>query len=76
MPVIRRFSTCAIVMNTRDHNPPHFHIRMNDGREVLVEIGSLQLLTATVARREILEALAWARENDILLTEKFKEYNP
>jgi hypothetical protein len=49
---------------------------MNDGREALIEIGSLKLLTAGVARREILEVLAWARENIVLLTNKFKEYNP
>jgi len=76
MPIIHRFANCAIVINPREHNPPHFHIRMNDGREVLVEIGSLELLTATVARREILDALAWAEKNCILLAEKFKEYNP
>jgi len=49
---------------------------MNDGREVLVEIGSLELLTATVTRREILEGIAWAKKNSFLLSEKFKEYNP
>jgi hypothetical protein len=49
---------------------------MNNGREALVEIGSLALLTSNVARREITEALEWARGNTVLLTNKFKEYNP
>jgi hypothetical protein len=76
MPVIFRFFNCAIFINPREHNPPHFHIRMNDGREVLVEIATLEFLSSSVARREILEALAWAGNNRALLAEKFKEYNP
>jgi len=51
MPVIHRFFNCAIFINPREHNPPHFHIRMNDGREVLVEIATLELLSSAVARR-------------------------
>lgn len=76
MPVIHRFFNCAIFLNPREHNPPHFHIRMNDGREVLVEIATLELLSSAVARREIPEALAWSENNRALLAEKFREYNP
>lgn len=76
MPVIFRFFNCAIFINLREHNPPHFHIRMNDGREVLVEIVTLELLPSSVARREISEALVWAENNRALLAVKFKEYNP
>ena len=35
-----------------------------------------QILTATVTRREIIDALAWAEKNCIILADKFKEYNP
>jgi Domain of unknown function (DUF4160) len=76
MPVIHRFFNCAIFVNPREHNPPHFHVRMNNGREALVDIGTLELLSSAVARREISKALAWAGSNRALLAEKFKEYNP
>jgi uncharacterized protein DUF4160 len=76
MPAIYRFRSCAIFINPREHNPPHFHIRMNDGREVLVEIGTMIVLSSAVAHREIVEALRWAKENSALLTAKFEEYNP
>lgn len=33
MPTVARFSSCKIAMYAADHNPPHFHIRMSDGRE-------------------------------------------
>ncbi|WP_298437367.1 DUF4160 domain-containing protein [Geobacter sp.] len=53
MPVLHRFFNCAIFVNPREHNPPHFHIRMNDGREALVGIDGLEMLSAGIARREI-----------------------
>jgi Domain of unknown function (DUF4160) len=76
MPVLIRFFNCAIFINPREHNPPHFHIRMNDGREVLVEIETLAIHSAEVSRRAIREALDWAAANRDFLIEKFKEYNP
>ena len=76
MPVIQRFFACVIYMNPREHNPPHFHVRTNDGREALVDIATLELLSSGVARREIVEALSWAAANRELLMAKFKEYNP
>ena len=76
MPVIIRFFNCTIYVNAREHNPPHFHIRMNDGREVLVEIETLEILSSGVPRREVRKALEWAMTNRDLLLDKFKEYNP
>lgn len=75
MPIIQRFIACAIYVNARDHNPPHFHVRMSDGREAFVEIESLEVHSKDVSRRELREALLWAEKNRGLLMEKFKEYN-
>ncbi len=76
MPLIIRFLNCAIYVNTRDHNPPHFHIRTNDGRDALVEIETMAIVSHRVSRREVKEALEWANNNRSLLSVKFKEYNP
>ena len=76
MPLIQRFLNCAIYINTRDHNPPHFHVRTNDGRDALVEIGTFKIRSHDVARRDINDALKWASEHYDLLLAKFKEYNP
>jgi len=76
MPLIQRFLNCAIYINTRDHNPPHFHVRMSDGREVWVDIMTLEILTHGVSRRELKDALEWAENNRELLMARFKEYNP
>ena len=76
MPLIQRFLNCAIFVNTRDHNPPHFHVRMSDGREALVGIADLEILSHDVSKREIKDALNWAANNKDLLSAKFKEFNP
>lgn len=76
MPVIYRFLSCVVYINTRDHNPPHFHIRMNDGRDALVEIETMEILSHGISQREIKEALNWAADNRDMLIAKFREYNP
>jgi len=40
-------------MYAGDHLPPHFHIRLQDGREALVEIASLSMLYGRIARRQL-----------------------
>ena len=49
---------------------------MSDKREVLVNIMTHELLTHTVNKREITEALLWAAANRELLIAKFYEFNP
>ncbi|ACO79878.1 hypothetical protein AvCA_37330 [Azotobacter vinelandii CA] len=49
---------------------------MQDGRETLVEIASLSVLSGRIARRELAAALAWAAENQALLSAKWEELNP
>ena len=39
MPLIKRFAHCQIRINLKDHAPPHFHVLMRDGREVLIVKG-------------------------------------
>jgi len=63
-------------MYAGDHLPPHFHIRLQDGREALVEIASLSVLYGRIAHRQLAEALAWAAENQAHLRAKWEELNP
>ena len=73
MPVIKRFKNCAIRINFKDHAPPHFHIVMNDGREVWVKIDTLEIIYGKLAMREVAEALAWAATQQTFLLAKFEE---
>ncbi|MFC0710336.1 DUF4160 domain-containing protein [Azorhizophilus paspali] len=76
MPTIKRLPTCTITLYAGDYLPPHFHVRMQDGRETLVEIATLSVLSGRIARRELAAALAWATENQALLSAKWEELNP
>lgn len=76
MPTLARLAASTVTMYAADHLPPHFHVRLNDGREALVEIATLQPLTTRIAQRELAEALAWAADNQGLLVAKWKELNP
>lgn len=48
---------------------------MNDGRECLIEIDTLEPLAGRISRREIAEALTWALENRAMLHKTWKELN-
>ena len=76
MPTLARLASSTVTMYAADHLPPHFHVRLNDGREALVEIATLQPLTTRIAQRELADALAWAAANQSLLAAKWKELNP
>ena len=63
-------------MYPADHQPPHFHVRMRDGREALIVIATLAPLTSSLKPRELADALAWAEGNRELLNAKWRELNP
>lgn len=73
MPIIKRFASCRVSINPNDHNPPHFHVRMNDDREAWVAISTLEILHGRVFVREIADVLDWAKANRALLADKFEE---
>jgi len=76
MPQIQRFPTSAIRINPDDHNPPHFHVIMKDGRETMVAIADLAILRGGVPTRLFADALEWAARHRDLLLAKWKEFNP
>lgn len=63
-------------MYPADHQPPHFHVRMRDGREALIVIATLLPITSSLRPRELAQALAWAEGNRELLRAKWQELNP
>jgi len=76
MPTLAHLAQSIITLYAGDHLPPHFHVRMNDGREALVVIDSLQVLRGSVPMRELAEAITWARANQAALSAKWTELNP
>lgn len=76
MPTLARLSGCTLTMYAADHQPPHFHVRLRDGREALVEISSLRPLSSAIAPRELAAAIEWAAANRPVLEATWRELNP
>jgi hypothetical protein len=76
MPTLVRLASCAITLYAGDHLPPHFHVRMNDGREALIVIETMAVLSGAIKPRELAVALAWAQSNGAALMQKWQELNP
>ena len=76
MPTVVRLSKSKICMYPADHNPPHFHILANDGKQCLVQIGTLGVLQGSVSAAARGEALAWAEQNAAALVALWTELNP
>lgn len=58
-----------------DHNPPHFHVLGNDGREAEVLIEGLVVRKGQLDRKAMKEALDWAQENDSFLRRTWDDFN-
>lgn len=51
-------------------------MRKGDGREALVVIETLKIISSSLKPRELAEALEWANANKATLTAKWQELNP
>lgn len=74
MPTIARLQYCMILMFFQDHNPPHFHVRDFNRREVWVRISDLTVIKGEVDRRALIEALEWAKDNKDFLQETWDDF--
>jgi deoxyhypusine synthase len=63
-------------MYPADHNPPHFHILANDGKQCFVQISTLVVLQGRVSAAALAEALTWAGQNAATLMTLWTELNP
>lgn len=76
MPTIHRIGTTTIRVNTPDHLPPHVHVVLADRRDAMVMLDTMQVISRTVATREIADALDWIKANSDEARRIFLECNP
>ena len=62
MPTIAIVDGVKIQMFYNDHAPAHFHATLA-GEEVLIAIGSLDVIRGALPSSRLHRVLAWAREN-------------
>ena len=58
-------------MYVDDHPPPHVHVKLRDGRDCTVDLGSFEI-KGRIAEREMREAMAWIQERPIFLQDLWK----
>jgi len=75
MPTLKRLSNKSIRVNVPDHPPPHVHIVMADRRDALVFLDTLEIISSSVRKSEILDALEWIAVNRDLARSVFEECN-
>jgi len=76
VPTIMKFGFCAIVVHSREHGIPHFHLVTRDGDRLPIAIDTLQPLVGRIDRRRFRDALDWAEENKALLNNEWEKLNP
>lgn len=59
MPRLCYLDGIVVWINTRDHEPPHFHAR-HSGYEIRVEIGTLKVMTGQLTSAKQRKLLRWA----------------
>lgn len=74
MPTLHRLANCKIELRSRDHRPAHVHVLFWDGREALVYLADLRVVSRQPIRAaELATALAWIAERTGELTVNFEE---
>lgn len=58
MPEISRFYGIIVMMNWRDHPPPHIHARYGD-EEITVTLDNAMRIEGRIQRRALLLLLEW-----------------
>jgi hypothetical protein len=73
MPRLARFDGIEIVMNTRDHLPPHVHVLFKE-EEVVIEIADGAVYAGSIAGHALTAARGWIAANREDLMARWAEY--
>ncbi|CAO3451823.1 hypothetical protein [Azospirillum argentinense] len=74
MPTIAMLTNAKIEMYAGDHVPPHFHLR-GPNSNAMVRLDTLTVLRGRYDRRDLVEAVAWAREHMDHLSAEWSRLN-
>lgn len=72
---IKTIDSIKIDIYSRDHPPPHFHIKFAEYEELIV-IETLETYVGKVPKVQRKKVTDWAKENKDLLLRIFQQLNP
>lgn len=74
MPRVGNVGQAVIYVYAGDHNPPHFHVRLN-GMEARVTIVGRVVMNQDLPPSVLKDVLEWAEANEAKLALKWLELN-
>lgn len=74
MPTIASIDGIKIQVYADDHNPPHFHA-LKAEFEVLIRIGTWEILQGQMRRKDLETVLDWAKSRERELTNEWNNLN-
>ncbi|MFN4197900.1 MAG: DUF4160 domain-containing protein [Flavobacterium sp.] len=75
MPTIKIIDNVKIDMYSRDHPPPHFHVKFAEYEE-LIEIETLETYAGKMPKVQRKKVTDWAVDNKEFLLDIFNKLNP
>jgi hypothetical protein len=75
MPTIKIIDNVKIDLYSREHPPPHFHVKYAEHEE-LIEILTFKTYAGYVPKMQRKKVIAWAKDHTDYLLSVFKSLNP
>ena len=74
MPCIKTIDSIKIYIYLRDHNPPHFHVKIAEYEELIV-ISDLSTYSGKIPSKDRKKVIKWAIEKKDYLEIKWQEFS-
>lgn len=75
MPTVKTIDNIKIDIYSRDHPPPHFHVKSAEYEELIV-IETLETYAGKMPKAQRKKVTDWAADNKLFLLEIFNKLNP
>ncbi len=75
MPTLKTIDKIKIDIYSREHPPPHFHVKFGEFEE-LIKIETLETYAGIIPGVQRKKATKWAADNKKFLLDVFKQLNP
>lgn len=75
MPTVKIIDYIKIDLYSREHPPPHFHVKFAEYEE-LIEIKTLNTYAGKIPKIQRNKVIKWAENNKDYLMRVFKKLNP
>ena len=75
MPTIKIIDAIKIDIYSREHPPPHFHVKYAEYEE-LIEIETLNTYAGNIPKAQRKKVIDWAIDKKTFLLSIFKQLNP